>query len=196
MQGRRGVRGRRRDERTGVRSVEARRAAARGGGSGGWCWCVAQTSMSHETICAKFLVCADKEGIGWSNTPFYVVGQSTASALHVIHASPHSASPYCPRDIRGSTESGTGDKLAHFIVNDLSSVPLQCPASKNKKLLYLTGDKTKGTLPAIAKAAGFEVESLQVYATQGSTRFEDDLSAFLELERGDQGEHPVSHLQW
>ena len=147
-----------------------------------------------------FRVCADaheRPGTGWSDTPFYVVGQSTASALHAIHATPH-ASPYCPRDIRGSTESGTGDKLAHFIVNDLSAAP----SPSSKKLLYLTGDKTKGTLPAIAAAAGFEVESLQVYATQGSTRFEDDLSTFLDSEgvqaqgQGQgQGEHVLSHLR-
>ncbi|KAI1795419.1 tetrapyrrole biosynthesis uroporphyrinogen III synthase [Ganoderma leucocontextum] len=130
----------------------------------------------------------DEQGVGWSDTPFYVVGQSTASALHAIHYSPH-ASPYCPRDIRGSTESGTGDKLAHFIVGDLSSAPP--PASK--KLLYLTGDKTKGTLPAIATAAGFDVESLQVYATQGSTRFEDDLSDFLD---GVQSQGPQASKRW
>ncbi|PIL26198.1 hypothetical protein GSI_11953 [Ganoderma sinense ZZ0214-1] len=122
------------------------------------------------------------EGVGWSDTPFYVVGQSTASALQSIHAAPH-ASPYCPRDIRGSTESGTGDKLAHFIVADLAaSPPAPGTASTSKKLLYLTGDKNKSTLPAIAAAAGFEVESLQVYATQGSTRFEDDLAGFLGAE--------------
>ena len=150
----------------------------------------------------SILVCVDEEGIGWSNTPFYVVGPSTASALHAIHPFPHTASPYCPRDIRGSTESGTGDKLAHFIVNDLSGTPSQCPASKGKKLLYLTGDKTKSTLPTIAKTAGFEVESLQVYATQGSTRFEDDLTSVLQLDsEGMQekvqlrGEHPACRFR-
>ena len=80
-------------------------------------------------------------------------------------------------------------------MKDLAASP---PPSSSKKLLYLTGDKTKGTLPAIAAAAGFEVETLQVYATQGSTRFEDDLSGFLDAETAqehDRSEYPAPHSQ-
>ncbi|RPD53618.1 tetrapyrrole biosynthesis, uroporphyrinogen III synthase [Lentinus tigrinus ALCF2SS1-6] len=118
-------------------------------------------------------------GVGterWSTIPFYTVGQATASALSAIHDA-FPSSPYTPKDIRGATESGNSEKLAHFIVADLSSAP---SGSKGRRLLYLTGDKNRDTLPSILKDAGIELDNLQVYATQGSSRFEDDLMNALE----------------
>ncbi|KAI0826489.1 tetrapyrrole biosynthesis uroporphyrinogen III synthase [Trametes gibbosa] len=108
----------------------------------------------------------------WSTIPFYVVGAATASTLTSI-ASSFPTSPYVPHDIRGGAESGTAEKLARFIITDL-------PESGSKQLLYLTGDKNRDTLPKILDEAGLKLESLQVYATQGSSRFEDDLSMALE----------------
>ncbi|EJF55923.1 tetrapyrrole biosynthesis uroporphyrinogen III synthase [Dichomitus squalens LYAD-421 SS1] len=112
----------------------------------------------------------------WSRTPFYVVGDTTAAALRAIPSS-----PYSPQNIRGAAESGTSEKLAHFIAADLSSSPSPSPS---KKLFYLVGDKNRDTLPTIIKDAGLDLESLQVYATQGSSRFEEDLLNVLNRVQG------------
>ncbi|KAI0705998.1 tetrapyrrole biosynthesis uroporphyrinogen III synthase [Cerioporus squamosus] len=125
----------------------------------------------------------------WSTIPFYTVGQATASALSAIHDS-FPSSRHTPRDIRGAAESGTSEKLAHFIVSDLSARP---GGAEGRKLLYLTGDKNRDTLPMILTDAGIELDSLQVYATQGSSRFEEDLSNALE---GVQSLDPDSDESW
>ncbi|KAI0742477.1 tetrapyrrole biosynthesis, uroporphyrinogen III synthase [Daedaleopsis nitida] len=116
----------------------------------------------------------------WSAIPFYAVGPSTASALITIeHSFPSSL--YVPYDVRGGDEAGTSEKLAHFIVSDLAGTPVEGEGEGHgrKKLLYLTGDKNRDTLPAILTQASLELDSLQVYATQGSTRFEEDLANAL-----------------
>ena len=82
-----------------------------------------------------------------------------------------------PCDIRGAAESGTSEKLAHFIVSDLSATT---PDAWKKKLLYLTGDKNRDTFPSILHTAGLKLDSLQVYATQGSSRFGEDLTNALD----------------
>ncbi|TFK94145.1 tetrapyrrole biosynthesis uroporphyrinogen III synthase [Polyporus arcularius HHB13444] len=119
---------------------------------------------------------AREEAGGWSTIPFYIVGQATAAALSAIHDS-FPSSRYAPRDIRGAVESGSSERLAHFIASDLSARP---DGAQGRKLFYLTGDKNRDTLPKILTDAGIEVESLQVYATQGSSRFEEDLGNALE----------------
>lgn len=43
------------------------------------------------------------------------------------------------------------------------------------KLLYLTGDKNRETLPEILREGGLELRSLKVYETRGSSRFEEEL---------------------
>ncbi|KAI0641004.1 tetrapyrrole biosynthesis uroporphyrinogen III synthase [Trametes meyenii] len=113
-------------------------------------------------------------GSDWSTVPFYAVGAATATALQAIQTA-YPASPHVPRDIRGGAESGTAEKLAHFIVSDLAEAGL----SSSRRLLYLTGDKNRDTLPKILGDGGLELESLQVYATQGSSRFEEELEAAL-----------------
>ncbi|KAI9061860.1 tetrapyrrole biosynthesis uroporphyrinogen III synthase [Trametes sanguinea] len=110
------------------------------------------------------------DGQTWSAIPFYAVGAATASALSSI-GTEYPSSPYAPHDIRGGAESGTAEKLAHFIVADVA----RSPAQGSRTLLYLTGDKNRDTLPKILGEGGLELESLQVYATQGSTTFEADL---------------------
>ncbi|KAF7374977.1 Uroporphyrinogen-III synthase [Mycena sanguinolenta] len=102
----------------------------------------------------------------WESTPFYVVGKSTASALK--------ASRFAPIDIRGES-SGTSEELAKFILADLDSLP-----SKQKPFLYLTGDKNRDTLPRILQSVGVTLSPLQVYQTQGSSKFPDDLKFALE----------------
>ncbi|PBK80575.1 tetrapyrrole biosynthesis, uroporphyrinogen III synthase [Armillaria gallica] len=85
--------------------------------------------------------------------PFYVVGKATASTLR-------SSMPNA--DIRGES-SGTAEQLANFILAE--------PPRPPTKLLYLTGDKNRDTLPNILGGAGVSLHSLKVYETQGSSTF-------------------------
>lgn len=62
--------------------------------------------------------------------------------------------------------------MARFIVDDLES-------PDEKRLLYLTGDKNRDTLPKILRQAGIELDDVQVYETRGSPAFENDLKALL-----------------
>ncbi|KAG6830141.1 hypothetical protein H0H92_002005 [Tricholoma furcatifolium] len=100
----------------------------------------------------------------WNSTAFYVVGQATASALAEVRQT-HGQTPYTPEIICGET-SGTGERLAQFIL-DLHVKP--------KRLLYLTGDKNRDTVPLMLGKAGIDLYSLKVYETRGSLTFEQDL---------------------
>ncbi|KAK0192074.1 tetrapyrrole biosynthesis, uroporphyrinogen III synthase [Armillaria mellea] len=91
---------------------------------------------------------------------FYAVGKATASTLH-------SSMPNA--DIRGE-HSGTAEQLANFI---LAEQP--CPT----KLLYLTGDKNRDTLPNILSGAGISLHSVKVYETQGSSTFSQQLKGIV-----------------
>jgi uroporphyrinogen-III synthase len=102
----------------------------------------------------------------WPTIPFYVVGQGTASALSEVRET-YGSTKFTPEISRGEP-SGTGEKLAQFILDE--------PHEKPKKLLYLTGDKNRDTVPRILEGAGIELRSLKVYETQGSTTFERDLT--------------------
>ncbi|CAL1713762.1 unnamed protein product [Somion occarium] len=109
----------------------------------------------------------------WSRTPFYVVGEATATTLlDVSDAFP--GSPYAPRNICGGAQSGTSEKLAHHI---LHHHPLEGP---RPTFLYLTGDKNRDTLPSILNAGGVDLKPLQVYETRGSSTFAHDLRTTLE----------------
>ena len=112
-------------------------------------------------------IAVDEFSEGWSTLPFYAVGQATASALSAIRTT-SPTSLHAPHDVRGGAESGTAEKLAHFIVSDLSG-------SAHRRLLYLTGDKNRDTLPNILQGGGIQLQPLQVYATQGSSTFGTDL---------------------
>jgi uroporphyrinogen-III synthase len=79
-----------------------------------------------------------------------------------------------PKVIRGSSATGTSERLAHFILEDLSA------KESAKKLLYLTGDKNRDVLPNILKSGNVELESLQVYETQGSSNFANDLDEAIQ----------------
>ncbi|RDB17610.1 Uroporphyrinogen-III synthase [Hypsizygus marmoreus] len=106
----------------------------------------------------------------WSTTPFYVVGPGTASALASIQET-YEHTPYTPYIVRGES-SGTSERLARFICSQpQSDVP--------KKVLYLTGDKNKDTVPTILGEAGIKVIPLKVYETRGSQTFESDLEGVL-----------------
>lgn len=104
----------------------------------------------------------------WSSTPFYVVGQATASSLDEARQT-YGRTPYSPEVICGES-SGTGERLTEFILG----LPV-----KPKRLLYLTGDKNRETLPSILGEAGIELRSVKVYETRGSRTFEADLEQAL-----------------
>ncbi|THH16218.1 hypothetical protein EW146_g4384 [Bondarzewia mesenterica] len=113
----------------------------------------------------------DEDEADWTSTPFYTVGPATADSLSSISSS--SCPRLCPKDVRGAAESGTAERLGRFILSELgTSVP-------GMKLLYLTGDKNRETLPGILKKGGVELVGLQVYATQGAQGFSADLEEAL-----------------
>jgi len=107
----------------------------------------------------------------WSSVPFYAVGPSTASALAQVRQT-YGQTRYTPEVIRGQS-SGTGERLAQFIRDQ--------PEGRPNKLLYLTGDKNKDTVPSILGEVGIELLSLKVYETQGSRTFQRDLEQALKL---------------
>ncbi|KAL1674571.1 tetrapyrrole biosynthesis, uroporphyrinogen III synthase [Schizophyllum commune] len=120
---------------------------------------------------------------GWATTPFYAVGRATAVALRAI-----ADSPAAPRDIRGE-ESGTGEQLARFIVEDVAREDAE--RGHPARLLYLTGDKNRDTVPTILTEAGISFEPLQVYGTCGAPDFEQRLDEALAGLSSDSTEHWV-----
>ncbi|KAH9056410.1 tetrapyrrole biosynthesis, uroporphyrinogen III synthase [Lactarius vividus] len=103
--------------------------------------------------------------IDWGKVRFYVVGPATAAQLARL--------PHPPHDVRG-TESGTAERLAHYVVQD---------AKRGERLLYLTGDKNRDTLPRVVREGlgGEEVlQELRVYATRGVENIEHKLARALE----------------
>lgn len=107
----------------------------------------------------------------WSHIPFYAVGKSTAAALRDIQSLyPHS--PFVPKDIRGEG-SGTGESLAHFILDNLHGM------IPDEPMLFLTGDKNRDVLPKILENGGVKLKYEQVYETKGSTTFALDLEDVL-----------------
>lgn len=73
--------------------------------------------------------------------------------------------------MRGGREAGTGERLAAFILGE---------GCQGRRMLYLTADKHRETLPEMLSAEGVALEMLEVYRTTGSSTFRDDLGAALE----------------
>ena len=107
--------------------------------------------------------------------PFYAIGEATASAVAELRAA--LPSRLVPGNIRGQAQSGTAEQLAHFILSDLSE---RVEGSTARRLLYLTGDKNRDTLPNILTSGGIVLDALQVYATHGSPSFPHDLKNAIE----------------
>ena len=104
--------------------------------------------------------------------PFYVVGNATATALKGV-GDDLGDTPFTPKKILGGSESGTAERLAHFIVENLEH------ERRSKKLLYLVGDKNRETLANIVEKAELKLEAIHVYETCGSTTFDSDLGEAL-----------------
>ena len=106
--------------------------------------------------------------IDWRDVRFYAVGPATAAQLAQL--------PNPPQDVRG-TESGTAERLARYIVQD---------ATREVKLLYLTGDKNLDTLSRVVREGLGEgcLRELGVYATRGVRDFEGTLAGALQGETG------------
>jgi len=113
---------------------------------------------------------ADLSRVDWTTVPFYVVGTTTGNVLRRMPASPFTPSS---RNIVGEG-SGTGEALARLIIEDQSCRTTKLP------LLYLTGDKNRDTLPKLIKAAGLDLEPLQVYGTRGSEHFSTEVKELFQ----------------
>lgn len=77
-------------------------------------------------------------------------------------------------DLRGAAETGTSERLANFIIEDLKDT------TGGRTLFFLTGDKNRDTLPKVLQQGGFHLSSLQVYETHGSSAFPADLEEALD----------------
>ncbi|KZT65088.1 tetrapyrrole biosynthesis, uroporphyrinogen III synthase [Daedalea quercina L-15889] len=130
---------------------------------------------------------AEGEGTHWSTVPFYVVGEATEKVLLSIRDIVGKYPEYAPSqaNIHGAASTGTSEKLARLIVDDLSDAP---PEDVCRRLLYLTGDKNRDTLPRILAEGGVRVEPLQVYETHGSDTFDADLAEAIRGVEGGEGE--------
>ena len=116
----------------------------------------------------------------WRMVPFYVVGDATAAAASQIHTAFPAMVHLAPGVVRGGAEAGTAERLAGFILGE---------GCEGRRMLYLTGDKNRETLPGMLSAGGVALETLAVYGTTGSSSFRDDLRAALARA----GE---SHMDW
>ncbi|KAF9235000.1 tetrapyrrole biosynthesis, uroporphyrinogen III synthase [Melanogaster broomeanus] len=103
--------------------------------------------------------------VDWGAVPFYVVGDATAAAASNIHTNFPSFPHLAPALIRGGSQSGTAERLAHFILEDSPS-----HENERRRLLYLTGDKNRDTLPQILSTSNIDLDTLGVYRTTGSTQ--------------------------
>ncbi|KAF8837893.1 tetrapyrrole biosynthesis, uroporphyrinogen III synthase [Paxillus ammoniavirescens] len=113
--------------------------------------------------------------VDWGTVPFYVVGEATAAAASKIQTNFPSFPHLPPVLIRGGSQSGTAERLAHFILEDVPSHD-----NERRKLLYLTGDKNRDTLPQILSTGNIDLDALEVYRTKGSSSFLTDLKSTLE----------------
>ncbi|KAM0786173.1 hypothetical protein ACM66B_006980 [Microbotryomycetes sp. NB124-2] len=120
----------------------------------------------------------------WSDVPFYVVGNPCKDALMCL---PNGQS-WKPRPelVLGASESGTGEKLANYIVNRTFEQLQQqqnfgsTSRKTTKPFLWLVGDKNRDTVPNILERAGFQAERLQVYETSFCQDFEKVLDTVLD----------------
>jgi len=118
----------------------------------------------------------DHSKADWSKTPFYVVGETTASSVEKLRTS--LPSHLLPTDVLGGAESGTSEALANFIIARAA------PSKKNRvKLLYLTGDKNRDTLPNMLTEKGIELDSAQTYETKCCDQFASNMATVVKSQK-------------
>ncbi|KAK4051475.1 protein transport protein sft2 [Microbotryomycetes sp. JL221] len=119
----------------------------------------------------------------WKDLPFFVVGNPCKQALLQLPT----ASRWTPSSslILGADESGTGEKLANFIVHRVKTARSPhtndgcADPAKDKPFLWLVGDKNRDTVPTILLRAGLKAERVQVYETDVCQDFERVLDETL-----------------
>ncbi|GAA5990313.1 hypothetical protein JCM10908_007309 [Rhodotorula pacifica] len=151
---------------TSARSVEA--------------FCAAQTNLATSL---------SERPLPAPSIPFFVVGHPTCSALQKAPCPP------CQEQVLGAEECGTGERLAEYIIQhfrpsgrngcevsdcDGEEEGTAKPSGRRRpRLLYLTGDKNRDTIPRRLSEGGIELEPLQVYSTSRSPGFVPRLEAVL-----------------
>ncbi|BGP35105.1 uroporphyrinogen-III synthase [Rhodotorula toruloides] len=144
---------------TSARSVEA--------------WSTAQTTLASSSSSAA---------LPTRSIPFFVVGNPTRMSLARAPVPPP------PELVLGAEESGTGEKLASFILRHFASSPEPPNSSRRRRrLLHLTGDKNRDTVPRILEEGGVELDTLQVYATTRAPGFQADFERLISEVDDDEG---------
>ncbi|KAI5480000.1 uroporphyrinogen-III synthase [Pseudohyphozyma bogoriensis] len=115
-------------------------------------------------------------GGGWDAVPFFVVGKGTRDALLKGDGR---RNRIAEDKVLGAEETGTGDKLARFIVQHFA-LTAGSSTTTALPLLYLVGDKNKDTIEVVLRSAGIGVERLQVYETTKTTEFDEKLEGILD----------------
>jgi uroporphyrinogen-III synthase len=110
--------------------------------------------------------CSDsRKASSWSDIPFYTVGKASEKSLKACPPC-----KYSPGLIIGANETGTGEALAHYILEHHSAYDTSLP------LLYLTGDKNRDTVPVTLAEGGLVTTPTQVYETGKRDGLEADLN--------------------
>ncbi|KWU43870.1 tetrapyrrole biosynthesis, uroporphyrinogen III synthase [Rhodotorula sp. JG-1b] len=144
----------------------------------GWDGVVMTSARSVEAYCAaqRDLVAhsADRP-LPAPSIPFFVVGHPTCTALQ------RAPCPPCQDQVFGAEESGTGERLAEYIVQHFQAESRGAPSdlTRRPRLLYLTGDKNRDTIPRRLAAGQIDFDPLQVYSTTPSPSFATNLDAVL-----------------
>lgn len=161
--------------RSAVEQVHA--AAVADSDSLGWDGVVMTSARSVEAYCAaqRDLAHAADRPLPAPSIPFFVVGHPTCSALQ------RAPCPPCQDQVFGAEESGTGERLAEYIVQHFRAAQRGAPTSSTRRprLLYLTGDKNRDTIPRRLEAGQIDFDPLQVYSTSPSPSFATNLDAVL-----------------
>lgn len=144
----------------------------------GWDGVVMTSARSVEAYCAAQRDLAARSAdrpLPAPSIPFFVVGHPTCTALQ------RAPCPPCQDQVFGAEESGTGERLAEYIVQHFQAESRGPPldSTRRPRLLYLTGDKNRDTIPRRLAAGQIDFDPLQVYSTTPSPSFATNLEAVL-----------------
>ncbi|KAH8115053.1 hypothetical protein DFH11DRAFT_1591151 [Phellopilus nigrolimitatus] len=125
-----------------------------GPGFHGYCGVVVTSKRSVDAwaAAAKDVPAPVDERAHWTNVPFYVVGAATASAVRDLRTTLADATHLVPTEVLGAEEAGTGEKLAHFILEHLAQARAKEDASTSLSTSASTSDTyLNGSSPSIDK---------------------------------------------